>query len=313
MENQPRPVPSGNQADLMAIAAIFHRAFAVGVCFFYLTHVVFSCDYSRNTRGVDAPGIDIAARALGDVLPGSTTTGKYGPDAIPLGNYTLLGCSSSGTGSKADYLTTFLPTMLDRLRYTMVDTELGESSFHGYRAFFKRANEKIVMSVFWNIQKGSPFTLKTTRGDRVESPKIVCLGEEGDNSHVTGVGNLYDYFCTEDSGRQSPAAHFHDSELIILCPNFFNLAQWPSLQDCPRLVNGDLRPDGLQLMQSQFAMMVRVLAGLYTPTSRLISPSTSSDPPASLKAVVALPQSAALRSRDSYAYYAAGMSLSNRL
>ncbi|KAL8940346.1 MAG: hypothetical protein Q9216_002858 [Gyalolechia sp. 2 TL-2023] len=293
----------------MTFVVFLRRTLVVGTCFFCLRPVVCSPLDSRSTNShFEFADTDIATRALDDVLPGSTTTGKYGPDAIPIGNYTLLGCSSSGTGSKADYLTTFLPTMLDRLRHTMADVELGENSFHGYRAFFKRANERIIKSVFWNIQQATPVTLTTSRGERVETPKIVCLGEGEEDSHVTGVGNLYDYYCAEGSGRQAPTAHFHDSELIVLCPNFFYLAPWPAMQACPRLINGDLKPDGSQLMQSQFAMMVRVLAGLYVPLSRLNPPSTSSDLPLNLKAAVALPQGAAQRSRDSYAYYAAGQS-----
>ncbi|KAI4191065.1 MAG: hypothetical protein L6R41_000380 [Letrouitia leprolyta] len=291
----------------MAPARLLRLTIILGIYLTSFIHVVFSGnDVGNATSGFNITDVDTAMRALKEVLPNSVTTGKYGPDAIHIGNYTLLGCSSRSAGNKADYMTTMLPTMLGRLRYTIEDTQTSDSSFHGYTAFFKGTNKEIVESVFRNMQLGSPLTLKTTRGDRIESPKIVCLGEEGNAGHVTGIGNLYWYFCTRPHTSQAPTAQFLDSELIVLCPKFFDLPIWSTIQTCPRLVNGDLMPDGAQLLQSQFAMIVRALAGLYIPPSRLNVPSPSTDQPAYVKTVVALPRGAAQRSRDSYAYYAAG-------
>lgn len=293
----------------MAIIGILHHAIVLGICLSAFINVAYSSNDSGNTTSDSNITDDGSAmRALREVLPSGITSGKYGPDAIPIGNYTLLGCSSSATGHKADYMTTMLPTMLSRLQYTITDIESDESSFYGYTAFFKGvSSKKLVDSVFRNMQLGSALTLQTTRGERVEFPKIVCLAEEGDGGHVTGIGNLYWYYCGRRRGSQAPTAQFLDSELVVLCPTFFELQPWPIIQTCPRLVNGDLRPDGAQLIQSQFAMLVRALAGLYIPPSRLNTPTMSTDRPAYVKTVVALPQGAAQNSRDSYAYYAASV------
>ncbi|KAG7008625.1 hypothetical protein G7Y79_00005g017660 [Physcia stellaris] len=148
-------------------------------------------DVNSSINGLNDTTLDSSARTLLEVLPESITTGKYGPDAIPVGNYTLLGCGPDVPGSKADHLKVLLPIFLNRLEQVIADTRMGISGFHGYRIFFKEsAVKETVEAVFQNIQNGSAVRLQTRRGDVVRTPKIVCLGEDEDEAHVTGIGNL---------------------------------------------------------------------------------------------------------------------------
>ena len=283
-----------------------HSSLAVGVCL--ICFIVVTCNGQHQNSSVsalNATGLDAAARTLLEDLSGKTTTGKFGPDTIDVGNYTLVGCSSHGKYSKADYLTIMLPTFLDRLRDTIADAELGVAGFYGYKAFFKSLDKNLVGSVFWRVQRGNLMHVKTRREDKWENPKIVCLGDEESESHVTGIGNLYNHFCGESAGSYSPVSQFRHSSLLVLCPSFFNLDPWPVITSCPRIINSGMWPDNTQLLQSQYSMLIRTLAGFYIPENRMTSFSATSDFPATLKEVINLPKSAALYSRDSYGYYAA--------
>lgn len=261
-------------------------------------------DFDSSTSTPNDTTLDADARRLLEVLPDSTTTGKYGPDAVPVGNYTLLGCGSGAAGSKADHLLTILPTMLNRLNYAIAEAALGIAGFHGYKTFFKDEGlEPAVMKTLRDIQVGSTITLRTRRGDRVETPKIACLGEDADEGHVTGVGNLYKHFCNATSGVNSTAAQFRKTELVVLCPDFFKLTIWPSVTGCPRTVNQESKLDGVRLVQSQYTMLMRALAGVYIPTNRQTVVPARPDVPASVGTVAALPAGVAVGSKDSYAYF----------
>ena len=266
-------------------------------------------DVNSSTSDLNDTTLDSSARTLLEVLPESTTAGKYGPDAIPVGNYTLLGCGPSTPGSKADQLKVLLPVFLNHLGLVIADARMGIAGFHGYRTFFKEGDIKeSVEAVFQNIQMGSAVHLQTRGGDVVRTPKIVCLGEDEDEAHVTGIGNLYDFYCTGIFGLDSPAAQFRRTELVVLCPSFFQMNFWPSLVACPKKVNGKWIPGGTTLIHSQFAILTRALSGLYIPRSRRALESTRLEGPASVQSVVDWPASKAVGSIDSYAYYAAGKS-----
>ena len=267
-------------------------------------------DVNSSASGLTAADDDASVRRILEVIPSSRTAGKFGPDSITIGNYTVLGCSSRSVGttagSNADYLTIYLPAFFSRMRYVLADAELGLSSFHGYNNFFKEESSKVaVAEVYRDIREGSLIELISRRGKKIERPKIVCLGEEEDESHVTGIGNLYEFFCTGTYAEHAPAAQFRKTELVVLCPSFFKLDTWPAIAWCPRTVNGVSQPDGNGLLQSQYAILIRALAGLYISASRQSLAPTLPDTPANLTVVSKLPGSVALGVRDSYAYYAA--------
>ena len=184
------------------------------------------------------------------------------------------------------------------------------SSFHGYSNFFKtEENKGAVREVYAKIQRGEALHLRSRKGPKTETPKIICLGEDEDESHVTGIGNLFDFFCSGAYAQHAPVAQFRRTEIVVLCPSFFRLDPWPSIAWCPRSANGVPQPYGDKLLRTQYALLVRVLAGLYTPTTRLASESPWMDTaPASLNDVAGLDGTVAVGTRDSYAYYAAGES-----
>ena len=275
--------------------------------------VVYGQNISDSNTDINATDSDAAGRALSEVLPGSTTTGKYGPDAIPVGNYMLIGCSTDSANSRADYLTRIFPTWLATLQGAITEAHMVSGGYHGYTTFFKNTPRDTVETVLANIKRGTSLTFRTTQGSRVEKPKIICLSESDEGGHVTGIGNLYNYFCTEAAEHRVFATQFRRSELVILCPDFFSLAIWPTIQECPRVVAaGGLVPDGTQLMDNQYSLIIRALSGLYIPASRRRTPSPA-DTPATLREVVASIQATAQRSEDAFAYYAACESLQSCL
>ncbi|KAL8831910.1 MAG: hypothetical protein Q9191_000589 [Dirinaria sp. TL-2023a] len=292
---------------MILLANFTSRSLAAGICILWYTFTTCYCQSLNSSISLNATDLDAAVRTLLEVEPSSRTEGKSTRDAISVRNYTLLGCSTPNTGSKAAYLTRFLPPFLDGLQNAIADADMGMYGVYGYNAFFKTLNQDVVEYVFWNIQKGSPLHLKTRRGNRLVTPQIACLGDDEDGEgHVTGIGNLYDYFCTGKHGDFGAAAQFRKSELVVLCPSFFRLTPWPTLSDCPKHVKGGFSPNKTQLIENQFATLIRSLSGLYIPTNRLALWSAASDAaPDSLEAVIAQPENVARASKDSYGYYAA--------
>ena len=276
-----------------------------------LVFIVCARSWAQNSNSssvfLNTTILDADARMLLEVLPDGATTGKFGPDAVPIGNYTVIGCGSGLPGSNEDRLRTIFPTMLNRLRSTIAEVELGVTGFHGYKNFFKDETSKSsVKEVFQDIMIGKMIRTRTRRGDKIETPKLVCLGPEEDESHVTGIGNLYDFFCTGNFDLAVPAAQFRRTQLVVLCPSFFTLAVWPTIQACSRVEEGTLYPGGNELLQNQYAMLMRVLAGVYIPVDRQPLVPVRPDLPISLRTVASLTPAVALGRKDSYAYFAAG-------
>ena len=265
---------------------------------------------NSTTKPEISVAIDDASRARLLEVSDTTTSSKFGPDTIAIGDYSIIGCSSKNLGTKdwsmADILTTYLPTMLNRINDIIADTDLGVSSLHGYKTFFKDESHKTaVKTIFNKIREGTPIMLKSRYGTKVESPKIICLGEDEDESHVTGIGNLFEIFCTGNYEPHALAAQFRKTELVVLCPKFFNLNSWSSIVACPTTFGGAEQAQGHELLQSQYALLIRVLAGLYIPGSRQTGMAVRQGLPRSLKDVMAMTSAEALGSRDSYAYFAA--------
>ena len=263
-----------------------------------------------TTKPEISVAIDGASRARLLEISDTKKSSKFGPDAIAIGDYTIIGCSSKSLSTKdwsmADVLTTYLPTMLNKINDIIADTDRGVSGFHGYRTFFKDEFHKTaVKKIFNKIREGAPITLKNRYGTKVESPKIICLGEDEDESHVTGIGNLFEFFCTGNYTTHAPAAQFRKTELVALCPEFFKLSPWSSMVVCPTTFGGADQTQGDKLLQSQYALLMRVLAGLYIPGTGQTGMAVRQGLPGSLKDVMAMTSTEALGSRDSYAYYAA--------
>lgn len=265
---------------------------------------------NATTKPEISVAIDEASRARLLEISDTTASSKFGPDAIAIGDYTIIGCSSKNIGPKdwsmADVLRTYLPTMLNKITDIIADTDLGVSSFHGYKTFFKDESHKFaVKNIYTKIREGARITLKNRHGTKIEHPKIICLGEDEDESHVTGIGNLYEFFCTGNFGSHAPAAQFRKTELVVLCPDFFNLSPWSSMVACPTTFGSAEQTHGDDLVQSQYALLMRVLAGLYIPGNRQTGMAVRQGLPESLEHVAHMSSAEALGSRDSYAYYAA--------
>ena len=261
-------------------------------------HPNFSSNYLNSTI------LDVDARRL--LETSDRTASKFGPDSVPVGNYTVIGCGSGLPGSNEDHLRTLFPTMLDRLSSTIAEADMGMAGVHGYTEIFKDPLSKSsVQEVFQDIRLGKTVRTRTRRGDRVENPKLVCLGAEEDESHVTGIGNLYDFFCTGILDL-APVAQFRRTEIVVLCPSFFTLPVWPTMRDCSRAEGGVLNPGGTELIHNQYAMLMRALAGVYIPSNRQPNVPRTPDLPESLRFVANLTPTVALGRKDSFAYFAAG-------
>lgn len=243
-------------------------------------------------------------RRLLEVFHGTTATGKFGPDAIKIGNYTLLGCSSTTSANpNTDQLTTFLPTFLSRLKFVLRDANKGMSSLHGYGNFFRtEENKDAVRETYSKIQQGVKLFLRSRKGVKVETPKIICLGDAEGEGHSTAMHNLFELFCSGTFPQHAAVTQFRRTEIVLLCPSFFKLDPLPTNAWCPENGNGNPRPYADRLIQTQYGSLMRVLAGLYIPATRL-SPKLDTVP-SSFYDVADLDGNVALVTRDSYAYYA---------
>ena len=250
--------------------------------------------------------VGTTGRILQDADPGDTPTTRYGPDHIKLGKYTLLGCSSEPRGANADYLSIMLPTMFNHLSSVIEETQEGTSGLHGYGAFFKSEENKLAVErVIRGIKEGAQVRLRNSEGIvKFEAPKIICLGEHDDSSRILGIENLYNYYCNNGYEDFSPATQYKSTELVMLCPDFFRLPPWPVIQECPRVFQGALHPDGTELMDSQFSILIRALAGIYIPMTGHRPTAARPNTPPTLRSVVGSPGGVGIRDRNNYAYYA---------
>lgn len=126
---------------------------------------------------------------------------------------------------------------------------------HGFRAFFKTdANIPLIRNVLQAIAIGKNLT--------TGKPMIECF---------TPNSPTYCFACsvTPSQDLAATAAAFPEHGLVALCPLFWTLPTFPTLQSCPAVIGrrGHLHfaDDGFAFVYTKFGTLLQELVHLYNP------------------------------------------------
>lgn len=181
-------------------------------------------------------------------------------DTVSSGKYLIHLCNSGQPGSEASKLQNLLPQVYDGLQRVIIDIQLGTASTHGYSAFFKNDSSKAeVLQVYQEIAAGASIAVGRGRGRNtnpisLRHPTFICANDAPETDL------LYQYCIGSPS---SPLMIWRETELIVLCPFFWENKEAPALSDCPLVVANSITPNDDRLMGSQEALLVGGLMGLY--------------------------------------------------
>ncbi len=182
-------------------------------------------------------------------------------DTVSSGNYLIHLCDSGKPNSNAIHLQELLPQINANLQAVIADAHLGTASKRGYGAFFK-TNDSIheVIRVYEQMAAGTDVIIRSIPGRQLPGPlaarpTFVCIND------IPGTGAIHQQCVNEHSTTRLVV--WEDSELIALCPLFWDQKKVPLRNDCPRLKGNTLTPNNMQLSSNQEAMIVYGLTHLY--------------------------------------------------
>ena len=165
--------------------------------------------------------------------------------------------------SKGNWLLGFLFQMRPHLEQVIADAQLGTRSKHGYAAFFKSAtNIRKVTAAYQRLLDAQPIIVdedrvSTTLGrTRTPQPLLLCVND-GDAERAALM-----FQC---NAQMSPMIIWPGTEVMVLCPRFFEKKQYPfGVIVCPDLgSDGRYRTGDGRLMSGLFATMVYLLTIMY--------------------------------------------------
>lgn len=227
-----------------------------------------------------------------------TSAAKLG-DTVSSGNYLIHLCNSGEPNSNASYLQDLLPQIYVNLQAVIADARLGTASNRGYGAFFKtNHNIQEVVRVYEAMAAGTNVLIRSIPGRQLPGlvaarPTFVCVND------IPETGNIYRQ-CIKDH-PDTPLVVWEDSELIALCPLFWDQKKVPVPRtDCPRLRGNTLSPNNMQLIRNQEAMIVYELTYLYGTVTKW--PNVVMN----IQDAVNLDATASLANPNNYALYYAG-------
>lgn len=178
-------------------------------------------------------------------------------DTVSSGNYLIHLCNSGQPGSQASELQDLLPQVYNGLQKVIADLQLGTASTHGYSAFFKDDSSTAeVLLAYKRMAAGASVALGQGRNINsvaLRRPTFVCANA------VPETDLLYQY-CMRSN---SPLMSWKQSELMVLCPIFWNFKKQARLSDCPLVVANTMTPNDERLLKTQEALLVGVLVHLY--------------------------------------------------
>lgn len=172
-------------------------------------------------------------------------------DTVSSANYLIHLCNSDLPNSYASKLQKLLPQVVNGLQKVIADLQLGTASVHGYSSFFKNDSSKAeVLQVYENMAAGANVAL----GNIVQRPTLLCA------SNVRQTGLLYQYCIEGDSAL----LNWPDTELMPVCPAFWNTPTKVNSSDCPLVsVNRMAAASDHQLFDNQEALLVGNLVHFY--------------------------------------------------
>ena len=171
-------------------------------------------------------------------------------DTVDSGNYLIHRCDSDLPNSYAFKLQKLLPQVVNGLQNVIADLQLGTASMHGYSAFFKNDSSKAeVLQVYNRMAAGASVAL----GDVIRRPTLICA------SNVRQTDLLYQYCIEGDSAL----LNWPNTELIPVCPIFWNTPTKVNSSDCPLVSMNRLASSDHQLFENQEALLVGNLVHFY--------------------------------------------------
>ena len=219
---------------------------------------------------------------------------------VSSGNYQIAFCGA-GPGSQAAQLQILLPQVWNNLILLRSDLDRGTKS-PAFDAFFKTNNSlETVTKVFASIALGLPILVPPRDGNpgsQFVLPTFLCI------SPSLPIYDIETLVADCKSNSERPIMTIDNSEIILICPSFFDLDDGPSRADCPRLRVNTLFPNDARLVTNKYAALIHELAHIYSPSS----PAAGSKETYKVMDAVKLSASRSLKNPNSYALYAAGES-----
>lgn len=220
-------------------------------------------------------------------------------DTVSSGNFLIHLCDSGKPNSNAIHLQELLPQINANLQPVIADAHLGTASKRGYGAFFKTNDSTHeVIRVYEQMAAGTDVLIRSIPGRRLPGllaarPTFVCIND------IPGTGANHQQCVKEHSS--TPLVGWEDSELIALCPLFWDQKKVPlARNDCPRLKGNTLTPNNMQLSTNQEAMIVYGLTHLYVNVTKW------PNMPMNVQDAVDLDETDSLTNPNNYALYYAG-------
>ncbi|KAL8692431.1 MAG: hypothetical protein Q9224_003959, partial [Gallowayella concinna] len=165
-------------------------------------------------------------------------------------------------------LLAFLHRMKPQLERVIKDSQQGTRSLHGYSAFFKSdRNIRKVAAAYQQMVDASPIIVSAERakviGKRTPQPLFRCL-KEGD-PNTTKIMDGCKSGAQYGFAGNNPILITPGTELIYVCPVFFELTQFPPpKRACPTLgSDGQFKPGEMSLLTFGFSYIVYALALMY--------------------------------------------------
>ena len=175
-------------------------------------------------------------------------------NSTDVGNYKLQRCSHAHTAR----FQILLPLFRTSIENAINDANLGTASPHGFAAFFKtNTSQNAVRDVFQKIAQGSDIAIypkDPNSQPEMRQPTFVCVGR----GH-SDVRNVYDQVCARDI----PAAVIVNSNVIYVCPSFWDEHIFPTIDACPPLFDNKLPLTYPNMAETQYGIVVHELAHLY--------------------------------------------------
>lgn len=190
-------------------------------------------------------------------------------DTISFNGYHIYDCGSpQAMPPKLNALLGFLFQMKPHLQGVINDARQGTRSQHGYTAFFKSSiNMRRVIAAYQRLVDAAPVIVHEERakiiGTHTPQPKFQCINENDPNTE--DVMELCDRGLRHGFPSHNPVIHRPGTELILVCPSFFQLTQYPPPERiCPTLgANGKFRRGDYKLLGGAFAYTVYTLVFMY--------------------------------------------------
>ena len=171
-------------------------------------------------------------------------------DTVSSGNYLIHLCNSDLPNSYASKLQGLLPQIYDGLQKVIADLQLGTASIHGYSVFFKEDSSKAeVLQVYERMAAGANVAV----ANGIRRPTIMCA------SDFRETDSLYQYCIEGDSAL----LNWPNTELMPVCPIFWNAPRKANSSDCPLVSFDRLVAQDHQLFENQEALLVGNLVHFY--------------------------------------------------